>query len=58
LNFSNLSRLKAIKSASSLLLGAGSHVEGGNEALRIVDGAIFLTHAHILRLSNIISNGD
>jgi hypothetical protein len=57
-NFSNLSRLKAVKSASSLLLGASSHVECSNEALRIVDGAILLAHAHILGLSNILSSGD
>ena len=52
LNFSDFNGLKAVESASSLLLGASGHVEGGDKTLSVVDGAVLLADTHFLRLGN------
>lgn len=56
LNFSDFNRLKAVKSTSSFLLGASSHVECGDKALGVVDSTVLLADTHVLRLSNIDIN--
>jgi hypothetical protein len=46
----NLSGFEAVEGACCLLLAASEHVKSEDEALGVVDGAVFLAHTHILRL--------
>ena len=48
LEWLSLDTLKAVKSASSLLLGASCHIESGDEALAIVNATVLLADTHIL----------
>jgi hypothetical protein len=44
--------LEAIKRAARLLFSAGSDIEGGNEALSVINSTVLLAYTHILRLSD------
>jgi len=49
LEWLSFNSLKAVKSASGLLLGASSHVKGCDEAFTIVNAAVLLTDTNVRR---------
>ena len=46
--------LETIKGTCSFLLTASQHIEGKNQAFRVINGTVLLADSHILRLANIL----